>query len=512
MRAASYQGVVSVLAWALVVVPAKAGVRRHIIGNSALQSPADLWHLNRDATAVFGVRRQVFGSGRVELGQGGDSAHAADESLLERGNASTDGGFAKIASLLCNVNKTDPCSSFKEPVHMPMYRGEFGPETVMVTPVAFFLHTCGVLASTRGCGNMSAFYWFSPHHTDDATCSREPGHEELLTSEEPKNKIGCFRNVTDGLLPVPWRPVPYVAHFWKAALNSKKRYMYAPFQLAIFNKYEKEWGERPTNFLDLPTIRALAKEFKATCGANARVLYSRTRGHSPGEAKDTQALLDLTDGAGLTDVDVMRSQDHVELLEDVYSEWPGLSANEIKLRLLTRTKCFIAAQGGGQFPLAFFGGTNIVFKRRGREDKLFYERVAPKFANQTVQLVKHDINTVLKFFRELMLEHGCNACAKRTKAEVWPKAERRSSGNRKRKRDSAKGIAFQAQARRTSGDREPPRTTPALRAAHAAMSRRKAPAVTAKRRAMPRTIQNAHQAPLSEMRATKASAPPSRIP
>ena len=48
-----------------------------------------------------------------------------------------------------------------EMLDMPVYRGEFGLQLTLALPVAFFIHSCGILASTKGCGNVSALYWFS---------------------------------------------------------------------------------------------------------------------------------------------------------------------------------------------------------------------------------------------------------------------------------------------------------------------------------------------------------------
>ena len=56
-----------------------------------------------------------------------------------------------------------------------LFEGEFGAELALALPWAYFLQACGVLRSTVSCGDMSAFYFFSPNHTNVLGCERHGG-------------------------------------------------------------------------------------------------------------------------------------------------------------------------------------------------------------------------------------------------------------------------------------------------------------------------------------------------
>jgi hypothetical protein len=57
-----------------------------------------------------------------------------------------------------------PSQCPKDPQSPPVFIYEFGWEVNIAVPHAYFLYMCGKLASTTSCGNLSAYYWFSPEH------------------------------------------------------------------------------------------------------------------------------------------------------------------------------------------------------------------------------------------------------------------------------------------------------------------------------------------------------------
>lgn len=328
--------------------------------------------------------------------------------------------WMNIAQMVCQANAEDPCANFPSQVNMPPFRGEFGEENLFSIPIAYFLSTCGKLASTIGCGNMSAYYWFSKNHTDNMTCRRNPGQEtvRLPTTQDPNKQIVCFNDILSGRIPPAWRPVPYLQHYWSMPiLNSPKDFMNAPFQLVVLNKYNGEWGSRPINFIDHPTVSKVIELFQSTCGNDARILYSRMNNvsadHLNGEM-DQRNDYELMDGAGHTDWDLIRSSGRqVETIQAVQAAHPDLSSNELKLRVMTRTKCFLSVQGGTGVPAFFFGGKHIVLHNQGREGGIFYGHSAKKFSGQDVTVVSHNNERLLQVFQEKMLADGCAACSMR---------------------------------------------------------------------------------------------------
>jgi hypothetical protein len=317
----------------------------------------------------------------------------------------------------------DPCAQFPDQVDMPVYHGEFGEDLLFSIPVAYFLSTCGKLASTIGCGNMSAYYWFSKNHTDDLQCKRLGGSTYYLavratTNEGPKKPITCFADILGGKPPPAWRPAPYLQHYLgKPILTSPKNFMNAPYQLVVINKYNKEWNGAPVNFLDYSIISTVFELFKSTCGKDARILYSHTvQGKAPGES-DEGIAFDLNDGAGHTDFDLVESQAHVETIQAVQAAHPDLSSNEVKLRAMTRTQCYLSVQGGSGVPAFYFGGKNIVWHKQGLEGDSFYHKSAPQFSGQEIIVVNGNMygakDIFMQTFQEQMLANGCAACSMR---------------------------------------------------------------------------------------------------
>jgi hypothetical protein len=333
----------------------------------------------------------------------------------------------RIFQKVCKATPSNPCDIFPTSVHMPLYPGEFGSDNLLNIPVAYFLHTCGKLASTQGCGDMSAFYWFSPNHTNQLGCRRIP--QETLKGIDIGEPTMCLQDIfSHAHRPAAWRPVPFLQHYFPMPnLKSPKGFMNAPMQLVIVNKYTREWGREPQNFLSYALLSAVIEQFQSTCGKDARILYSRGKGGFSSEATETggpggqpagsDGELALMDDTGKnTDWDLMQRHEHVETIHDIVAANPDLSSNEIKLRAMTRSKCFLSVQGGAGVPVFYFGGKNIVLKKEGRELITFFKEFAAHFSGQEITMVQtagHNDATMLQHFQEQMLADACNACRMR---------------------------------------------------------------------------------------------------
>eukprot|EP00747_Dinoflagellata_sp_TGD_P151703 gnl/TRDRNA2_/TRDRNA2_177226_c0_seq1.p1 gnl/TRDRNA2_/TRDRNA2_177226_c0~~gnl/TRDRNA2_/TRDRNA2_177226_c0_seq1.p1 ORF type:complete len:302 (-),score=6.18 gnl/TRDRNA2_/TRDRNA2_177226_c0_seq1:77-982(-) len=275
---------------------------------------------------------------------------------------------------------------------MPAWRGEFGHEVALVVPFAYKLNSCGMLHSTTSCGNMSAFYWFSPSHTNSRSCGRASmSHPHYRCSKQGRIS---WKSVLKGSPDGWWQAPPHSEHYARLPrLASSRNFSGATKQLAIINKYEPEWRDVPVNFLPLDVVQQISTAFRKACGPDARILYINddSGGLRQGIAKDIQDKKPIIGGLrgadGQLDLDFFRGQDNAEVIQDIYASYPFLSANEIKLRLLARTRCFVTVQGGAGYFGLLFGGRSIVFQRQGRETMSFYNFMASKFAGQTVHVV-----------------------------------------------------------------------------------------------------------------------------
>ena len=95
---------------------------------------------------------------------------------------------------------------------------------------------------------MSAFYWFSKHHVDDAHCHRRPCYDGVALPSprgKKKGKPNTLASLRDLLRNTPtkfWLPAPHLEHYFAMPrLQSRRGFTGAPVQLVIFNKYEAEW-------------------------------------------------------------------------------------------------------------------------------------------------------------------------------------------------------------------------------------------------------------------------------
>jgi hypothetical protein len=54
-------------------------------------------------------------------------------------------------------------------------------------------------------------------------------------------------------------------------------------------------------------------------------------------------------------------------IQELHAEHPRLTFNELQLRLLAGCERFVSVLGGGSYLASYFGGTNVVYARRGWE-------------------------------------------------------------------------------------------------------------------------------------------------
>jgi len=173
-------------------------------------------------------------------------------------------------------------------LHLGMYAGEFGEELLMVIPFAYHLHLRGKVASTTGCGNMSAFYWWSPNHTNNVECQRRAGAEVYGTDEITVAIGDIFNNRPP---PDTFTMPPHLQHFFKMPpLITNNDYMNSPKQLVILNKYSSEWDGPPVNFLGFDEVRDILFAFRGACGPTAGIVYiSSSASVTPDMAMDWQS-------------------------------------------------------------------------------------------------------------------------------------------------------------------------------------------------------------------------------
>ena len=68
------------------------------------------------------------------------------------------------------------------------------------------------------------------------------------------------------------------------------------------------------------------------------------------------------------DIEAVRSRyPDVLTIQDLHADHPDLSFNELQLALFAGCERFVSVLGGGSYLASYFGGTNVVYARRGWE-------------------------------------------------------------------------------------------------------------------------------------------------
>ena len=141
-----------------------------------------------------------------------------------------------------------------------------------------------------------------------------------------------------------------------------------------------EW-EGPVNFIDVGTLMHLVTTFLIAC-PTGRVIYdrpgpqqrevgaSRENHHGKGEGLE----LRFNNGPGLhtneTDMHLMAKLPRVTMMNDYAAamlRMYNISANEARLRLISRVQCTVAVQGGGSYLGLYMGGKHVILHRKGPE-------------------------------------------------------------------------------------------------------------------------------------------------
>lgn len=218
----------------------------------------------------------------------------------------------------------------------------------MALPFAYAAAQRGQLAATRGCGPVSALYYFSPNHTDDATCLR-------AYDESAMWQLGWAHH----LIPIPaqWQPPPLRDAGARLPLALPPGAPAVRRWVLLNNKYNTEWAGPPVNFLSRGLLgRVLAVLEHRGFG----VIYSR-----PTAFADNSLVLDLGEAAELRG-----GRGSLLLVDDVAAANPGLSLNDVQVRLFSRAQHAVTVQGGPAALAGYFvpaGGRVLVLHKQGEE-------------------------------------------------------------------------------------------------------------------------------------------------
>ena len=308
------------------------------------------------------------------------------------------------------------------PVHLEMFEAEFGWETFVAVPHAYWLHhTCGgKLASTQSCGDTRAWYWFSPKHFNHMDCLTRKGFSNL---HPPHEWRGISKYTVLMGFPTPmWTPPPHKAYYsQKSSIAWPRRRSDSP-SIMILNKFHAtDTFKAPFLHLVLSTIQELCPE--------TEVLYHRDFSESIGFPESEIPIQTMN----LSFQKDMRL--HGKTLNSTGWDWEWIEQypfvqgsreafkrnilesgeyNDFLMGAMSHHNCFVSLQGGLQASSAWFGGKQVVrnidYSQEIRYN--FYEGGAPTFAGGQFSVVREkDEAHYIHSLKDQLLRDQCKACS-----------------------------------------------------------------------------------------------------
>jgi hypothetical protein len=313
------------------------------------------------------------------------------------------------------------------------FRGEFGAELLTHIPHVYHLHQSGALGTSYGVPGSSALAVFSPHHkelniTRKSNC---PGLNGYFQHSRP------FRDY----FPY-WSPPPLSTYYkeWRKSHDNMIPYPLKELTspdiekplFIIHNKYTRQWGNDPVNYIDADTLNELFEMLLP----HYTVLYIRpgaAASKKPGYTADRDILTLPGEFEVLQRFSEVWNFD--EILEKTMSDKsridPALhSFNAIQLLLHAHADNFISVQGGNSVLASYFSKTNLVFFKDGKELRKpnEFDEVYSKLGVEPVEMI------VVERYQDLIQQarmHFVDNNHKRTHARPPPTTTMSSTSNTK---------------------------------------------------------------------------------
>lgn len=222
---------------------------------------------------------------------------------------------------------------------------EFGYELIMVLPHAYYLHKNNIPFKVLTCRGMESFYYFLNKDAIEIKYSKRRG---ALPTGTPLKTIHF-----DELDKTEWAFPPLKNQYKNHPLNT----VFEKEPLIISNKFTTEWSHNPINFLPTEVLDVLFEGLTQLY----TVIYNRPL--------PKNIIEDHSVNMDLGDYDLIKNKyPQVFNLNDIYSN-EQVDYNTLQLILGANTTKYISVQGGNSILNSLFGGTNLVYAKKGSELK-----------------------------------------------------------------------------------------------------------------------------------------------
>jgi hypothetical protein len=232
------------------------------------------------------------------------------------------------------------------------YFGEFAFELLAVVPYAYWLHEQGRLEFTVSTADTRCLYYFSPRHIERAAARRYVPITEYPVGERGEREFDRS-GFPEFLDTTKWSPPPY------REVYADDRFRWARPLVVIGNKTSDESYLGSGFALNSIPIDVLL-EIVGRLTTTYTVVYHRPR--------ESDIVGDHDELRELGDIEAVKhSFPEVVTIQELHTEHPALTFNELQLRLFANCERFVSVLGGGSYLASYFGGTNIVYAQEGWE-------------------------------------------------------------------------------------------------------------------------------------------------
>lgn len=256
---------------------------------------------------------------------------------------------------------------FKKKYKTIRYEGEFAAEIQFCLPHAYWHFLNGTLKQTISFPGTKEIYFFSENHVEQ---QGERTNEGNYNYNLPR--IIYSHDYDLG----KWAQVP---------LKEKYRnnvYVYPKPILIIANRYNTEWDGPPVSFFSIEQLDEMIQKLKN----KFTIIYNRPQANHI--VNDNSEIYDLKEFAWLKDT-------HPEVLHlhELYEANVIGAKNFNHFQLCVYANCdnFISIHGGTATLASYFGGSNIIFSKKGPEHYFnCFEKLYPKFSGAKIYHAKTD--------------------------------------------------------------------------------------------------------------------------
>ena len=257
--------------------------------------------------------------------------------------------FALVRQLAVETGR--PCRVVLD--HGTQYYGEFAFEHLAVIPYAYWLHERGELRFTASTRDTRCLYYFSPDHTE---VDVERGYVPITEYPVGERDDHTYdrRGFPIVLDTSRWTPPPY-----RDVYGGDPRFQWSKPPVVVCNKASSEEqleGGFAVNSLDIDLVLELIGELSD----RFTVIYNRPRASDiVGDHSEIRELGDIEA--------VEQAFPEVLTIQALHAQHPDLTFNELQLRVFAGCERFVSVLGGVSYLASYFGGTNVVYARKGWE-------------------------------------------------------------------------------------------------------------------------------------------------